>query len=80
MKTLINIALTLFLISSLSACSTLGKLTSKEKEADDTPTVDITRPPEMAVNTKDDPVERDPDETVSYDEWQKQTEIEDEDE
>ncbi len=78
MKTLNNIAITLFCAGALSACSTIGKLTSNKAQSEETPTEDITRPPEMVVNSKDDVVERDPDETVSYDEWQKQTEADDE--
>ncbi len=78
MKKRIKLTVALFCIASLSACSTIGKLGSKEAKADDAPVVDITRPPEMIVNTKDDAVEGNPDETVSFDEWKKKTEGQDE--
>ena len=78
MKLLTRITIAIFCVASLSACSTIGKLGSKKAKADDTPTVDITRPPVILVNTKDDAIERDPDETVSYDKWKKETEAPDE--
>lgn len=78
MKILIKLTIAIFCITSISACSTIGKLGSKKAKANETPTVDITRPPVMIVNTKDDAVERDPDETVSYDKWKKETQAPDE--
>jgi hypothetical protein len=78
MKLLIKLAITLFFVTAFSSCSTIGKLTSGKAQKEATPSEDITRPPQMVVNTKDDAVERNPDETVSYDEWQKQTEADDE--
>lgn len=78
MKILINLTIIVFCTASISACSSIGKLGAKKEKVDDTPTVDITRPPEMIVNTKDDAIEGNPDETVSYDEWKKQTQAQDE--
>ena len=80
MKMLVKFTIAMFCAASLTACSSIAKLGPKKAKADDTPTVDITRPPQMVVNTKDDAIERDPDETVSFDKWQKETQGEDEDE
>ena len=66
----LGLILAIVLLSSLSACA--GRA-AKNKVADENSAqiVDITRPPETIGNAEVGEVESDPDETVSYEEWQK---------
>lgn len=70
-KTMLKIGLVALTCFTLSACG--GKRAPVDAaNAENTP--DITRPPKVAKNEVPVEVEKNPDETVSYDEWKRQRE------
>ena len=66
-------------IMALSACG--KKATVAESEAEKVQggeaVVDITRPPKLVIEKTDEETELNPEETVSFDKWQKQQAVDD---
>jgi len=73
MKKQLISSLGLACILALTACG--KKATVAESEAQkaegNAPVADITRPPKLVIEKKDEETELNPDETVSFDKWQK---------
>ena len=71
MKSFIITLVSLFCLATLAGCAS-GKRSAEKAEAE-ARAPDITRPPELVVDTSDEPAESNPDETVSFDKWKKRT-------
>ena len=74
MKTHLLCSLGLACIIALTACGKKATVTESEVQGakGSAPVDDITRPPKVVVDSSDEVTELDPDETISFDKWQKQ--------
>jgi len=63
------------LLALLTACSGKKKVEDAAIDNKDQVGTDITRPPELVKGKRVEPVESDPDETISFDKWRKQQEV-----
>lgn len=72
-NTILKVGLLALTCFTLSACGGNRKAAS---EADIANTSDITRPPLIAKNRLPEEAEKNPDETVSYDEWKRRRDAE----